>query len=204
MRLHYSPNSPYARKVVVALAETGQTNDVEIVEASTGPLNAQAMPATVNPLGKIPALERADGAALYDSRVICRYVDSRAGGVLYPAAPRLWDTLTIEATADGIMDAALLMVYESRVRPEDKRFDGWLEGQWSKVTRALDVLESRWMPHLNGPIDMGAIAVGCALGYLDLRHDARGWRATRPALAACGRARLRGRAWQRPRSRRDT
>ena len=184
MRLHYSPNSPYARKVVVALAETGQTNDVEIVEASTGPLNAQAMPATVNPLGKIPALERADGAALYDSRVICRYVDSRAGGVLYPAAPRLWDTLIIEATADGIMDAALLMVYESRVRPEDKRFDGWLEGQWSKVTRALDVLESRWMPHLNGPIDMGAIAVGCALGYLDLRHDARGWRATRPALAA--------------------
>ena len=184
MRLHYSPNSPYARKVVVALAETGQTNDVEIVEASTGPLNAQAMPATVNPLGKIPALERADGAALYDSRVICRYVDSRAGGVLYPAAPRLWDTLTIEATADGIMDAALLMVYESRVRPEDKRFDGWLEGQWSKVMRALDVLESRWMPHLNGPIDMGAIAVGCALGYLDLRHDARGWRATRPTLAA--------------------
>ena len=88
MRLHYSPNSPYARKVVVALAETGQTNDVEIVEASTGPLNAQAMPATLNPLGKIPALERADGAALYDSRVICRYVDSRAGGVLYPAAPR--------------------------------------------------------------------------------------------------------------------
>ena len=131
MRLHYSPNSPYARKVVVALAETGQTNDVEIVEASTGPLNAQAMPATLNPLGKIPALERADGAALYDSRVICRYVDSRAGGVLYPAAPRLWDTLTIEATADGIMDAALLMVYESRVRPEDKRFDGWLEGQWA-------------------------------------------------------------------------
>ena len=184
MRLHYSPNSPYARKVVVALAETGQTNDVEIVEASTGPLNAQAMPATLNPLGKIPALERADGAALYDSRVICRYVDSRAGGVLYPAAPRLWDTLTIEATADGIMDAALLMVYESRVRPEDKRFDGWLEGQWSKVTRALDMLESRWMPHLNGPIDMGAIAVGCALGYLDLRHNERGWRETRPALAA--------------------
>ena len=81
MRLHYSPNSPYARKVVVALAETGQTNDVEIVEASTGPLNAQAMPATLNPLGKIPALERADGAALYDSRGICRYVVLSVRGI---------------------------------------------------------------------------------------------------------------------------
>ncbi|MGB5067721.1 MAG: glutathione S-transferase C-terminal domain-containing protein, partial [Albidovulum sp.] len=92
--------------------------------------------------------------------------------------------LTLEATADGMLDAAILMVYESRLRPEDKRFAEWVEGQWGKVARALDALESRWIGHLNGPLDMGQIALGCALSYLDFRHDARGWREGHPALAA--------------------
>ncbi|MCB2135636.1 MAG: glutathione S-transferase C-terminal domain-containing protein, partial [Rhodobacteraceae bacterium] len=118
------------------------------------------------------------------SRVICRYLDQRAGGRLYPAEPRLWETLTLEATADGMLDAAILMLYEIRLRPEDKRFDGWVEGQWSKIARALDTLESRWMDHLAGPVDMGQIAVACALSYLDFRHDARGWRNGHPKLTA--------------------
>ena len=135
-------------------------------------------------LGKIPALVRDNGQVIYDSRVICRYLDDRAKAGLYPSGPALWETMVLEATADGILDAALLMVYEWRIRPEEVRYAPWVEGQWAKVDRALDVLETRWMAHLEGPLDMGQIAVACALGYLDFRHADRDWRAGRPHLAA--------------------
>ena len=184
MNLYHSPTSPYVRKCMILLMETGQLPDVTLIAATGTPLDASQMPVAQNPLGKIPAMERDDGPALYDSRVICRYLDNRAGGRLYPAGPRLWDTLTLEATGDGMVDAAILMVYEWRIRPEDRRMPEWVEGQWAKVARALDALESRWISHLNGPLDMGQVSVGCALGYLDFRHGPRNWRETRPALAA--------------------
>jgi glutathione S-transferase len=184
MRLFHSPTSPYVRKVMVLLHETGLLPQVELVTGSGTPLDPGAAPLEANPLGKVPALERPDGPALYDSRVICRFLDDHAKAGLYPATPLLWDVLVLEATADGILDAALLMVYESRLRPEDLRFAPWVEGQWAKIDRTLDMLEARWMPHLSGPLDMGQIALGCALGYLDFRHGAREWRAGRPHLAA--------------------
>ena len=184
MRLFHSPNSPYARKCMVLLHETEMLDQVTLIAATGTPVDTGSMPLAQNPLGKIPALERSDGPALYDSRVICRYLDSLSGKGLYPAEPVLWDTLTVEATGDGITDAAILMVYEARVRPEDKRYAPWVEGQWAKIDRALDALESRWMDHLTGPMDMGQISVACALGYLDFRHGPRGWRQGRPDLAA--------------------
>jgi glutathione S-transferase len=183
LRLHTSPTTPFGRKAMVLILETGQQGDIEIAQAAGTPLDASKMPVAQNPLGKIPALERDNGPALYDSRVICRYLDDRAGGKLYPAKPRLWETLTLEATADGILEAAILMVYEARLRPEAIRFEDWVEGQWGKIARALDAIEARWMAHLNGPLDMGQIAIGCALSYLDFRHGARNWRAGRPSLA---------------------
>ena len=183
MRLFHSPTSPFVRKVMVTLHETGQAGDVTLVPAMGTPVDAGSMPLAQNPLGKIPALERDDGPALYDSRVICRFLDDRAAANLYPAQ-RLWDVLTLEATADGIMDAAVLMVYESRVRPEENRFAPWVDGQWTKIDRALDALDQRWLSHLQGPLDMGQIAVGVALGYLDFRHGNREWRSGRPGLAA--------------------
>ncbi|MCU0907267.1 MAG: glutathione S-transferase [Rhodobacteraceae bacterium] len=182
MRLFHSPTSPFVRKVMVVLHETGQVGDVTLVRAAGTPVDPGTMPLSLNPLGKIPALERADGPALYDSRVICRYLADRAGSTLYPPGPRQWDALTLEATADGILEAALLMVYETRVRPETFRSADWVEGQWAKIDRALTVLETRWISHLLGPLDIGQIAVGCALGYLDFRHDGRGWRQGRGAL----------------------
>ncbi len=183
MRLYHSSTTPFGRKVMVLLLETGQDKDVEIVPAGGNPLSPEAMPLAQNPLGKIPALELGDAPALYDSRVICRYLDDRAGGRLYPPAPRLWQTLTLEATADGILDAAVLMLYESRLRPEELRFAPWVEAQWAKIARTLDTLEARWMSHLAGPLDMGQVALGCALSYLDFRHGVRGWRGGRPKLA---------------------
>ncbi|MCB6177865.1 glutathione S-transferase [Rhodobacter sp. Har01] len=183
MKLYHSTTSPYVRKVMVLVAEAG-ISGVELVHASGTPVDPGTMPVDHNPLGKIPALVTDDGHAIYDSRVICRYLDSLAGAGLYPAPPRLWDTLTLEATADGILEAAVLMVYEARIRPEDRRYDPWTEGQWAKIARALDALEQRWMDHLEGPLDMGQVAVACALGYLDFRHSARAWRAAHPDLAA--------------------
>jgi glutathione S-transferase len=184
LRLHNSPTSPFVRMVLVTLRETGLADQVELVAASGTPLEPGTMPVGQNPLGKVPTLERADGPALYDSRVICRFLDDLAGGGLYPGKPRLWETLTLEATGHGIAEAALLMIYEGRLRPEAARSEPWIEGQWVKIARALDALEARWMSHLAGPLDIGQIAVGCSLGYLDFRFDARGWRSGRPALAA--------------------
>ena len=183
MKLISAIPSPYGRKVKVLLHETGQLAGVEVMLVSTTPVDTDPAVAAANPLGKIPALIRDDGPALYDSRVICRYLDAQGKAGLYPDA-RLWEVLTLEATADGIIDAAISMVYELRIRPEEKQFDGWLDAQWAKVTRALDALEARWMSHLAGPLDMGQISIGCALGYLDFRHGTRDWRTPRPRLAA--------------------
>ena len=183
LRLYTSPTTPFGRKAMVLILEAGLADQVEIAQATGSPLDSSKMSLSQNPLGKIPALERGDGPAIYDSRVICRYLDDRAGAGLYPPAPRLWETLTLEATADGMIEAAILMLYEGRLRPEEKRFDAWVEGQWAKIARALDTLEGRWMSHLNGPLDMGQIAIGVALSYLDFRFDARGWRQGRPELA---------------------
>jgi glutathione S-transferase len=184
MRLYHSPTSPFVRKVMVLLHEAGATDRVTQVPVMGTPLDPGSLPVDRNPLGKIPALERDDGPTLYDSRVICRYLDDLLGAGLYPAAPHLWDTLVLEATADGMTDAAVLMRYESHVRSAPARSPEWLEGQWAKVARALDAVEARWVSHLSGPLDMGQIALGCALGYLDFRHAERDWRKARPALAA--------------------
>ncbi len=183
LTLYYSDASPYARKVRALAHEAGLEGQITLVRASGTPLDPGTTPITANPLGKVPTLLRADGAALYDSRVICEYLDARADAGLYPAGARRWDALVLEATADGILDAALSMVYETRLRPEQMRLPLIVEGYWTKIDRALDVLEARWMAYLAGPVCIGQIALGCALGYLDLRHPARDWRASRPELA---------------------
>ena len=182
MRLYHSPTTPFGRKVMVLIHETGLP--VEVVAVSGTPIAPGTLPLDRNPLGKIPALERDDGRVLYDSRVICRYLDDLAGSGLYGDKPGLWEVLVLEATADGILDAAVLMVYEARLRPEDKRYEAWIAAQWAKVTRALDAVEAGWIGHLAGRLDMGQVALGCALEYLDFRHDARNWRDGRPQLAA--------------------
>jgi len=184
MKLYHAPASPFVRKVMVLLHEAGATDRVTLIPVAGTPLDPGTLPVDRNPLGKIPALERPDGPTLYDSRVITRYLDDLLTARLYPATPRLWDTLVIEATADGIAEAAVLMRYEMHVRPESARSPDWCEAQWLKIARALAALEERWMSHLSGPVDMGQIAVACALGYLDFRHAERDWRALHPGLAA--------------------
>lgn len=182
MQLFHFPTSPYVRKVEVLLHETGQHTDVEIISAGGTPLAPADGLAVHNPIGKIPALTRENGATLYDSRVICQYLDARADAGLYGDGENRWDNLVIEATADGIMDAALLITYETRLRPIDKQFHDYIEGQWAKIAQAVAAIESQWIKQLRGPLSIGQIAVGSALGYLDLRHDDRNWRQSAPEL----------------------
>lgn len=184
MKLYHSPTSPYVRKVMVLLHETGQADDVALVPSATAPTRPAPGLAAKNPLMKIPALERDAGATLYDSRVICAFLDDRARAGLYGSGARRFEILTLEATGDGILDAALALTYENRMRPEDKRWEDWAEAQWSKIASACAALDTRWMSHLSGPLDMGQVAVACALGYVDFRHHARNWRQGRDALSA--------------------
>ena len=179
MQLLVSGASPFVRKVRVVVRETGQVGDVEEVPVTTAPMGTAPEVASANPLGKIPALLREDGPAIYDSRVITRYLDARVGADLYPEG-RLWETLTLEATADGIMEAAVLMTYQARFGTEPQP---WIGAQWDKIARAVEIVEQRWMSHLEGPLDAAQIAVGCALGYLDLRLSERGWRSGALALS---------------------
>lgn len=183
MKLIMSPASPFVRKVRVTLREGGLADQVTEHPVTTTALNTPDEVRAANPTGKIPVLVRDDGPAIYDSRVITRYLDATFELGLYPPS-RLWEILTLEATADAVMEAAVLMVYEHRLRPEALWYEAWTEAQWGKVTGALDALESRWMSHMAGPVHAGQIAVGCALSYLDFRHAGRPWRDGRPALAA--------------------
>ena len=183
MQLLSSPMSPFVRKCRVVLIETGQ-DDVDVLDVTSSPLGGEPALNAANPSGKIPALLRDDGPALYDSRVITRFLDDRAGAGLYPAGARLWDVLALEANADAVMEAALAITYERRLRPEALWWPDWFEAQWAKIARSLDAMGERSMPLLEGPLNMAQIAVGCALGYLDLRHADRAWREGRDGLAA--------------------
>lgn len=182
MQLLISPASPFVRKVRVLLRETDLMNSVEEVVVSTTPMNSAPEVVAANPLGKIPALIRSDGPAIYDSRVITRFLDDHADAGLYPQS-RIWEILTLEATADAIMDATVAMSYETRLRPEAQQSADWVEAQWAKAARAIEAVNNRWMSHMSGRLNIGQIAVACALSYIDLRHDARNWRNGNDALA---------------------
>jgi glutathione S-transferase len=162
LQLYGSGASPFVRKARVLMAEAG-IDDVDYVEVSASPMGGEDRVNTANPLGKIPSLVRDNGPTIYDSNVICRFLDDHSGGLFYPQA-RLWEVLTLEATADGIMEAAVGVIYEKRFRPEALQWPEWHEAQWVKVERALDAIERSWLSHLEGPVHMGQIAVACALG----------------------------------------
>lgn len=180
MQLYTSPTTPFGRKIAVLLHEKSLLDRVALTLAAGTPLDPGTMPVAHNPLGKIPVLVLGDGTAIYDSRVITRFLDDHFDLGIYPKGAALWDALTREAAVDGIIDAAVLMAYEVRLRPEDRQFAPWIDAQWSKISRALDLFEAA---PLAGDFDMPQIALACALSYLDFRHDARGWRHGRPNLA---------------------
>ncbi|MDD0977595.1 glutathione S-transferase [Pseudomonas fontis] len=186
MTLFHSPASPFVRKVLVLLHETGQTDRVALKTINLTPVNPVAELNEGNPAGKIPALRLADGTVLFDSRVIVEYLDDQhVGNPLIPReGPARWRRLTLAALGDAIMDAAVLTRYETFLRPEEKRWDAWVEAQLDKVRRGLAHLEQEHVAELSSVFDVAAIGVACALGYLDFRMPEFGWRERQPKLAA--------------------
>jgi glutathione S-transferase len=179
--LRSSPASPFGRKIRIAAAILGLSDQIEVVQADTNDPNDALR--QQNPLGKIPTLILEDGRVVFDSAVIAEYLDELAGGGgIIPTEPkRRLHVLTQQALADGLMDAALLQVYEARFREPDQRVAKWLDYQGEKITRVLAVLERG--PPDAGAIDIAAIALACALGYLDLRFAGH-WRSAHPRLVA--------------------
>ena len=178
MKLHYSPFSPYVRKVLAVAIASGVEG--QITRVDTNPAASPPDLLRNNPLSKVPCLVTADGLALFDSPVICEYLDSIGGGALFPpAGPARWRALKQQALGDGIMDAAFLRRMEQG-RPQEAARDAVMARHAAAIERALDALESE--PPADH-LDIGTISVACAVGYLDLRFAVDAWRNGRPRLA---------------------
>ena len=180
MILRSSPASPFARKVRMAAILLGLDRAITIEAADT--VDPRDTVREQNPLGKIPALVRDDGPTLFDSRVILEYLDHLAGGGrIIPLEPKArFSALRLQALADGIMDASILMVYEGRWRDAAKHEPKWVEHQAGKVARALAAIEAS-PPRRDATPDVGQIALACALGYQDFRFHGT-WRKDHPRL----------------------
>lgn len=185
MKLYVIPASPFGRKASITIAELGLGARVVQEPATVTPISRNEEVARGNPLVKIPTLLLDDGTSLYDSPVICEYLDHLSGAPrFFPApGPARWSALRRQALADGLMDAAVLLRYEQALRPEALRWPEWMAGQTAKITGALDAMEAE-APGFGSTFDIGHIAFACALGYLDLRYDHLHWRNGRLALAA--------------------
>ena len=182
MKGYATVNSPFARKVRMAAMETGQPDLIDWRMLSREQ-RAEMLPA-INPLGKVPVLVLDNGEALYDSPVICAYVDAQHGGPkLIPAAgPERWRVLRLEALGDGLAEAVVALAQEG-AKAQEQQSPRVIERQGAKVSAALGVLEAE-AGGFRDPPSMGEIAAACALGYMDYRAVAAGWRDRHPALAA--------------------
>ena len=182
MILRSSPASPFGRKVRIALSLLGFDGDVTVTPAD--PTDHEDSVRVQNPLGKIPVLITEDGTAYYDSRVILDYLDDRAGGgkIVPRDSTRRLAALRLQALCDGILDASILTVYESRWRKPETHDQKWLDHQAGKVKRGLTILAAA-PPALDGTPNVGSIALACVLGYRDLRFGGS-WRAEYPTLVA--------------------
>jgi glutathione S-transferase len=188
MQLFYTKFSPFSRKVLVLAHERGLIDRIELVATEVGTHVALDTPAHAalaarNPLMKIPALVLDDGNTLYDSRTICEYLDSlHDGEPVLPADKAMrWQALRLQAIGDGIVDAAILLRFED-ARPSPP-WPEWQASQTRRIVQALGQLEKD-AAAFSAALDIGQIAVACALGYLDFRFDHLQWRNGRPCLAA--------------------
>jgi len=183
VKLYFSAASPYVRKVMVTAIETGLDKKIQQVPTSVVPTKPNADIARDNPLMKVPTLVTDGGEALFDSRVVCEYLDSlHDGRKLIPASGGdRWRVLRMQALGDGILDAGIISRYELAIRPQEKQWSDWLAGQAKKITQGLDLAETE---NLGGPLNLGQIAIACAIGWLEFRKPIGDIRPGRPKLFA--------------------
>jgi glutathione S-transferase len=182
MKLRHAAASPFVRKVMLVAYEHNMAGRIELVPTTVSPVQANDTLAPENPLMKVPALTTDDGQVLFDSPVICEYLDSIGSGPkLFPApGAARWVALRQQALADGVLDALILCRYEM-TRPEDKRWSGWTDGQMKKAHQGLAAADRE---DLSGARTIGQLAFACMLGYLDFRFPDDGWRNRHPMLAS--------------------
>jgi glutathione S-transferase len=183
MKLRHSYSSPYVRKAMITALEAGLDDEIELL--ATNPWAADTDLPNDNPLCKVPALITDGGEHLFDSPVICEYLDGlHDGAKIFPAAGGArWTALRRQALADGILDAAVALRVETVMRPAELQWTKWTERQTSTINRALDALEDEAAAFAD-LFTIGEITVVSALGYLDFRFHTMDWRSGRPRLAA--------------------
>jgi glutathione S-transferase len=182
LQLHWSPKSPFVRKVMVCIHELGMDIEVEKIRSVAAMLKPNAALMRDNPLSKIPTLLLDDGSTLFDSVVICEYLNERASGQLFPASgPDKWQALRWHALGNGLLDALILWRNEREreypLQPLMNAFDVKTKAALAQLEAEVDVLAA-------APLSIGTVTIGCALGYLDYRFEDLGWRDHAPALAA--------------------
>lgn len=183
MRVRINPASPFARKVRIFARENGTIGRLQEIETAVSPVTPNSDLAGANPLVKIPALVLDDGTTLYDSRVICEYLDSLGSLQLFPApGAERWNALRLQALCDGILDAAVLTRYETAVRPQALQWAQWIDGQRRKIDGGLAALE-REQPGWGERFGIAQIGCACVCGYLDFRFPQIEWRLRHPGLA---------------------
>jgi len=184
MKLFYAPASPFARKVHASVIELGMQDKVQLqfTQVAPGKPNEEYVK-THNPIGKIPALQTDTGDVLFDSTIICEYLDSLSDSVrlLPTSGGERYLALTRQSLAHSICESAVILRYETFLRPETMQWDVWIQDQWSKIDRALtwfNTHPAEWQ----GDVDLAQVTLGCALGYLDFRAPEYDWRAGYPEL----------------------
>lgn len=185
-RLFHSKTSPYARKVLVFAIETNQASDLELIETDVWISNPEHVGA--NPLGKVPTLVTPQGQVIFDSLVICEYLDRRHSfdSLLPLSGKERWEILTRHALAQGIMDASLTRRWEYKFRPAEQQSEYWMQRQQAAITRAMSQFDAGELPRLDR-FGIDGAALACALSYIDMRCDLlrldHAWRAAFPKLA---------------------
>ncbi len=180
MQLHWSPKSPYVRKVMVAAIETETIGMIEMIRTVATVYKTNPTLMQDNPLSKVPTLRIGDSGVLYDSAVICEYLDALAGTALFPLGSERWRALRWQALGDGLLDTVVLWRHE-RERPEAARSPDLLIAYQQKTVSTLLSLEKEVSDLHAAQFSIGHITLGCALGYLDFRMADLDWRAM-----ACG------------------
>ena len=182
MKLYSAGASPYSRKVRVLVSELGLTGRVQVLEQA--PRDNSTGYFAVNPLARVPALITDDGAVLYDSPVICEYLNTLANGSFIPAAgAQRWDALRRQALGDGLLDNGLPLRGEL-LRAKELQAADLISRHRATIDRVLDASNQEPTIVQGSTLDIGAVAIACAIGWIDFRFADWGWRATRPALAA--------------------
>lgn len=171
MKLYCSSASPYVRKIRVLAHEIAIYDQLNIEYVTLSPIAPNPLVSTQNPLGKIPVLQLDDGSQLYDSRVIAEYFDTLHDGpkMIPVAGPERWRVLRQQALADGILDAGVVVRYETFLRPIEKRWPEWIGGHCDKILAGLAALEAV-AQDFSDTLDLGQMATACTVGWVDFRQ----------------------------------